>query len=605
MDKKTKMILIYIGGSILLLWVLQAYFSEAAIKEIPYSEFKDLVAKNRLQRVVIANTYLTGYGRDKTMYKTVRIEDEQLVPLLEENSIEFKGKVEETWFRTFLLSWVIPIAILVIIWNILFRKMGPGSKVMSFGKTRAKIYAEKEVDVRFTDVAGQDEAKEELQEVITFLKQPEKFAKIGGRLPKGILLVGSPGTGKTLMSKAVAGEAGVPFFSLTGSEFVELFVGMGAMRVRDLFAQAKEKAPCIIFIDELDAIGKARGYSLSGGHDEREQTLNQLLAEMDGFDTRTGVIILGATNRPEILDKALLRAGRFDRHILVDKPDLKEREMILKVHLKNIQTAEDVNVKLLARRTPGFVGADLANLVNEAALLAVRAGKERVTMEECEKAIDRVMTGLEKKNRLITQKEKEIVAFHESGHALVSYYRNPSQQVHKISIIPTGLGALGMNIMLPTEERYLLVKSELLARIDSLLGGRAAEELIFNEVSTGARDDLERATEIAFNMVGEYGMSDKLGPISVIRQKVRFLDEDRRWGERIEMSGKTSQTVDEEVKQIITQAVERARECLQEHIAELKTLAKTLLEKEVIESEEFLALIQSDGDDSHEPEIND
>lgn len=602
MDKKTKKILISIVIFLIGLWLIQALLSEAVIEEIPYSEFKEHIRRNTINEVIITGSYLIGKGTDKKEYKSIKVEDKDLVSLLEEKNVKYQGKIEETWFKTFILSWIIPIAILIIIWNILFKRISPGSKMMSFGKSKVKAYVEEDVRIKFSDVAGQVEPKEELCEVISFLKKPDKFTKIGGRMPKGVLLVGPPGTGKTLLAKAVAGESGVPFFSLSGSEFVELFVGMGAQRVRDLFIQAKEKAPCIIFIDELDAIGKTRGHSVSGSNDEREQTLNQLLAEMDGFDTQTGIIILGATNRPEILDKALLRAGRFDRHILVDRPDLKDREEILALHVKNIKMSDEVDISTLAKRTPGFVGADLANLVNEAALLAVRKGKELVTPEEFEMAIDRIIAGLERKNRIITQKEKKIIAYHEAGHAIAGYFSNSSDTIHKISIIPRGLGALGFTLKLPIEDRFLYTKQELYGMIDSLLGGRAAEEIMFGQVSTGAQNDLERATEIAFKMITEYGMSDALGPMTIYRNRLQFLDNDGGYSRKMETSEKTAQIIDEEIKKIIDSCMERVKQVLSEKKQTLEMLAEKLLEKEVIEADEFLSIIKDNNPDADDNE---
>lgn len=603
MDSKTKKILIGIVIFLAVMWMIQAFLSEAVVIDLPYSEFKENIRNNRITEVILTDTHIIGKGADRKEYKSIRVEDNELVGLLEEKQIKYEGRIEDNWLRTFFLSWIIPIALLVIIWNILFKKMSPNSKMMSFGKSKVKAYVEEDVRVTFSDVAGQVEPKEELCEVISFLKKPEKFTRIGGRMPKGILLVGPPGTGKTLLAKAVAGESQVPFFSLSGSEFVELFVGMGAQRVRDLFAQAKEKAPCIIFIDELDAIGKTRGHSLSGSNDEREQTLNQLLAEMDGFDTKAGIIIIAATNRPEILDKALLRAGRFDRNILVDRPDLKDREEILKLHIKNIKIAEDVDINTIAKRTPGFVGADIANLVNEAALLAVRRGKEEVTTQEFEMAIDRIIAGLERKNRIITPKEKKIIAYHESGHAIAGYFSQEGETIHKISIVPRGLGALGFTMQVPIEDRFLYTKKELFDKIDTLLGGRAAEEVIFDQVSTGAQNDLERATEIAFKMITEYGMSQKLGPIAIYRKRLQYLDNEMGYQSRMETSEQTAQIIDEEVKSIINSAMIRAKQILTDKKPLLEALAARLLEKEVIEAEEFMSIIRDNMPQEEKPGV--
>ena len=453
-------------------------------------------------------------------FRTIRV-DQDLSELLDKYQVTFKGEVESTVLRD-LFSWVFPIIIFFGIWYLLMKKMGgQQAGFMTLGKSKAKIYMENEIKITFKDVAGVDEAKQELMEEIEFLKNPGRFTEIGGRIPKGILLVGPPGTGKTLLAKAVAGESGVPFFSLSGSEFVEMFVGLGAARVRDLFEQAKQKAPCIIFIDELDALGKARGFGAfpGGGNDEREQTLNQLLKEMDGFDPKVGVILMAATNRPEILDPALLRPGRFDRHVLVDRPDKKGREEILAVHVKTVKLGPDVDLEKLAAMTPGMVGADLANLVNEAALLAVRHDKKEVGMTEFVESIERVVAGLEKKNRLINLQERQIVAYHEVGHALVALSLPGTDPVQKISIIPRGIAALGYTMQFPTEDRFLLRKTEILNRIASLLGGRAAEEIVFGDVSTGAHNDLARATDMARSMVKEYGMSSQVGQVYFAREK--------------------------------------------------------------------------------------
>jgi cell division protease FtsH len=461
---------------------------------------------------------------------------------------------------------------------------------MSLGKNKAKIYMQDQLNVTFADVAGVDEAKQELVEVIEFLKEPGKFTVLGGKMPRGILLVGPPGTGKTLLAKAVAGESHVPFFSLSGSEFVEMFVGLGAARVRDLFEQAKKKAPCIIFIDELDALGKARGFSSMGGHDEREQTLNQLLVEMDGFDPQVGVILMAATNRPEILDPALLRPGRFDRNVLVDRPDRKGREDILNVHLKAITKGEDLDVGALANLTPGMVGADLANLVNEAALLAVRRGKDRVGMAEFEEAVERVMAGLEKKNRVINPKEREIVAYHEMGHALVALSLPGTDPVHKISIIPRGIAALGYTMQVPTEDRFLMKKTELENKIAILLGGRAAEAIVFGDISTGAHNDLSKATDIAVSMVKEYGMSGKLGQVYFASERrYAFLDVPVQG--KGEYSEVTAQTIDAEVRDIIETQYARATDLLKRQRDILERGAKVLLEKEKIEGEEIKTMM--------------
>ncbi len=468
------------------------------------------------------------------------------------------------------------------------RRMGGGPQgVLSVGKAKVKIYAEKEIGVTFDDVAGIDEAKAELEEIVEFLRDPGKFQKLGGKIPKGLLLVGAPGTGKTLLARAVAGEAGVPFFSMSGSEFVEMFVGVGAARVRDLFGQAKDHAPCIIFVDELDALGKARGLNPMGGHDEREQTLNQLLVEMDGFDPRAGVIIVAATNRPEILDPALLRPGRFDRHVAIDKPDIRGREAILNVHAKGVKLGPDVDLKKIAAMTPGFVGADLANLINEAALIAARREREEVTMADFQEAADRIIGGLEKRNRVMNPKEKEIVAYHESGHALVAMVLPNADPVSKISIIPRGIAALGYTQQLPTEDRYLMTRGELLGRLKVLLGGRVSEEIIFGDISTGAQNDLQRATDIARRMIMEYGMSEKLGPITYVSEP-RSVHLDLGLGSRDrEFSEKTAQQIDEEIAGIIEETHRDVKKILTLRRNMLEKLAKILLEKESIEGEEL------------------
>jgi cell division protease FtsH len=479
--------------------------------------------------------------------------------------------------------------------------MQMGQGLMALGKNRAKMHVENKTGITFNDAAGQDEAKEELQELIDYLRNPDKFRVLGGKLPRGVLLVGPPGTGKTLLAKDVAGEAQVPFFSISGSEFVEMFVGMGAARVRDLFSQSQSKAPCIVFIDELDALGKARGMGgVVGGHDEREQTLNQLLVEMDGFDSEKGVIILAATNRPEVLDPALLRPGRFDRQVLVDRPDLDGREAILRVHTHDIKLDPDVDLRILAQRTPGFVGADLANIANEAALLAARHGKSQVGMREFEEAIDRVTAGLEKKNRLINPKERERVAVHETGHALVAAFTPGADKVHKISIVPRGIGALGYTQQLPTEDRYLMTQEELQGKIDVLFGGRAAEQVVFGDVSTGAHNDLQQATEIARAMVLEYGMGETLGPVTFPRQRHPFLNQPAAYGADggREYSEATAQALDQEIKAIMDERLAHVEHLLYENRPLLDRIADTLLEKEVIEGEEFEHMVQQAAHDA-------
>lgn len=599
MQKKHKFSIGYVLVAFLMVLIIQSYIaSKFAIETIPYSQFMSLLKKGDILEVAITENQIVGKlrveGKDK-MFKTVRVNPE-LSKMLEQYNVTFKGEVESTFFKN-LVSWVMPILLFGGIWYFLMKRMGgkqPG--FLNLGTKKAKVYMANELNVTFKDVAGVDEAKQELVEVVEFLKTPAKFTELGGKIPKGILLVGPPGTGKTLLAKAVAGESGVPFFSLSGSEFVEMFVGLGAARVRDLFAQAKEKAPCIIFIDELDALGKARGIGGLVGNDEREQTLQQLLVEMDGFDPKVGVILMAATNRPEILDPALLRPGRFDRHVLVDRPDKIGRVEILKIHLKNIRAAKDLDVERLAEMTPGMVGADLANLVNEAALLAVRRNKKEVGMQEFEEAVEKIMGGLEKKNRVINPKEREIVAHHEIGHALVAMSLPGTDPVRKISIIPRGIAALGYTMQVPTEDRYLLSKTELLNRIATLLGGRAAEEIIFGDVSTGAQNDLSRATDMAKSMVKEYGMSEKAGQVYFAHDKrPEFLGYGMT--ESADYSEATSEMIDREISQIISTQHERALEILNKEKEILIKGASLLLRKEKIQGDELKALIQERGPD--------
>ncbi len=599
-DKKTKgFTFLYFIIAFIVIVVVNSYFFTSEVKHIPYSEFKELITRGKISDVIIDADSIQGNltleSGKKTKFLSSRVDDPELVKDLQKNNIKFSGQYENKFIKA-IISWVLPFAIIILVWNLLMRRMGGApSSVLNFGKSRGKIYGEDEIKITFQDVAGVDEAKEELKEIIEYLKTPDKFLKIGGKIPKGILLVGPPGSGKTLLAKAVAGEAKVPFFSMSGSDFVEMFVGVGASRVRDLFAQAQEKAPCIIFIDELDALGKARGINPLSSHDEREQTLNQLLAEMDGFDTKAGVIIMGATNRPEILDPALLRPGRFDRHVLVDRPDIKGREEILKVHVNGVKTADDVDLAVIAARTPGFVGADLANIVNESALLAARKGKDKVTMEEFEEAIDRVIGGLEKKKRVMNIKEKEIVAYHETGHALMAELLDTADQVQTISIIPRGISALGYTMQLPTEDRYLMTKKELNDRLGVLLGGRVAEEIVFGEISTGAHNDLYRATDIAKSMVKQYGMSEKLGYVTYEgERKPLFLDVNPSFGTK-DYSEETAREIDTEVKKIIDETYLRVKELLSEKRDLLEKVAQTLLEKETIDGEALRQLIKDNN----------
>jgi cell division protease FtsH len=577
-----------------LVTLIQSYFLAPRVETIPYSKFKQYLAGGQVESLVIGPDRITGKLKEKGEkarqdFVTIRVDDPNLTQDLDEKKISYSGLYESKFLNN-LLSWILPLGIFFLIWRYAMKKMGPGYGVMSFSKSKAKLFAENETKVTFADVAGIDEAKEELQEVVGFLKSPGKFQRLGGRIPKGVLLVGPPGTGKTLLARAVAGEANVPFFSISGSEFVEMFVGVGAARVRDLFSQAASHAPCIIFVDELDALGKARGINVMGGHDEREQTLNQLLVEMDGFESNKGVIIMAATNRPEILDPALLRPGRFDRQVLVDRPDVNGREAILQIHSRNVLLGPDVDLRKIAGRTPGFVGADLANLVNEAALLAARKNKEQVEAAEFDEAIDRVIGGLEKKKRVMSAKEKEIVAYHESGHALVAESVQHADPVHKITIIPRGIAALGYTQQQPTEDRYLMTRSELLDRMAVLLGGRAAEELIFGEISTGAQNDLQRATDIARSMVAEYGMSDRLGLVTYERERrPMFLPESFSPGKNY--SEEKAAEIDNEVSRVIEEAHQRVRKILSEKRGVLEKLAKLLLEKEVIQGEELRRML--------------
>ncbi len=581
--------------------LLFQYWLSPKVNNVSYSQFKNLVQEFKITSVVISTNQLKGFETrqdekqeplfPEMIYRTPRVDDRKLVEFLEENNVDIIAENENTFLKT-LLSWVIPAVVFVGIWMFAMKKMGQGGPgMMTLGKHKAKIVAQTDLGVDFSSVAGQDEAKRELEEVIEFLKTPEKFTRLGAKIPKGILLVGPPGTGKTLMAKAVAGESGVPFFSISGSDFVEMFVGLGAARVRDLFDQAGKTAPCIVFIDELDALGKARGIGgMSGGHDEREQTLNQLLTEMDGFETNRGVIILAATNRPEILDPALLRPGRFDRQILVDRPDLKDRVAILKVHAKGVSMADSVDLEVIARRTPGFTGADLANLVNEATLMAVRKSKDLVDTEDFEQAIDRIIAGLEKKNRILNEREKKTVAYHESGHALVAAFTATAEKVHKITIVPRGIGSLGFTMQLPTEDRFLMSKTELLEKIDVLLGGRAAEEQTFGEITTGAQNDLQKATTIARSMVTLYGMNEKLGHATYNEPGGQFMPQQNFFQQK-EISDETAKLIDDEVRIILEERMTTVKNLLATKTDLLEKVATALLEKETLESEEFMELV--------------
>jgi len=611
----------YFFVTVFLFLLVQNFLGRSHVEIIGYSQFKSLVKKDLINDLVIRETTIDGNlkaaavkeiftpeklkemspdvlaGKTRLPFQTTKVEDPGLTAELEAAKIPFSGEVTSNWLPT-ILSWVVPVGLFFLLWSYLGRKIGSGSGgLMQIGKSKAKVYIEKETGVTFADVAGIDEAEEEVAEVVGFLKDPDKYQRLGGHIPKGVLIVGPPGTGKTLLARAVAGEAGVPFFSLTGSDFVEMFVGVGAARVRDLFMQAVKSAPSIIFIDELDAIGKARGVSMVTGNDEREQTLNQLLAEMDGFDPNQGVIIMAATNRPEILDAALLRPGRFDRQILVDRPDIKGRTKILQLHAKKVKLSADLDLAVVAAKTPGFVGADLANIVNEAALLAARQDKESIDMAEFDEAIERVVAGLQKRSHVINPKEKKTVAYHESGHALVAELVPGADPVSKISIIPRGIAALGYTTQLPTEDRYLMTRSELLARIDVLLGGRVAEEIVFGDISTGAQNDLQRATEIARTMITQFGMSEKLGLATLEGPRhATFLMVPTQSPK--EYSEETARLIDAEVKQILSEAHTKARDILLAHRAALEELAKLLLEKEVVDRPALQAILKVRSIDS-------
>jgi cell division protease FtsH len=607
--------LAYVLVAAIVLSLLQSWLLAPRTVEIPMSKFLDLVRLDKVEKVALTEREVRGVAKlgalpvpptatsdrlrkllgsddDVRVFTVTRIpgiDEQPLIVELEKHRVEFAGRIETTFWKDLLFGWVIPLAVMVGIWMFLMRRVGGGpTQALSFGRSKHKIYDRKELKTTFSDVAGVDEAKTELIEIVDFLKNPKKYQRLGGRIPKGVLLVGPPGAGKTLLARAVAGEADVPFFTLSGSEFVEMFVGVGASRVRDLFEQAKDKAPCIIFIDELDAIGKSRAGATGfvGGHDEREQTLNQLLAEMDGFDSSKGVIIMAATNRPEVLDQALLRPGRFDRHVVVDKPDLRGREAILRLHARAVVLAADVSLGVIAARTPGFAGADLANIVNEAALLAARKEKNAVEMADLEEAIDRVVAGLEKKSRVLSDKERDIVAHHEMGHALVAASTATADPVHKVTIIPRGIAALGMTYQLPTEERFIMTRSEIEDRLAVLLGGRVAEELVYGEISTGAHDDLERATDLARLMVAKYGMSERLGLVSFGDHSPVFLKGMRTpWGGEREYSEETARAIDEEVHDILDRTHDRVRSILTMKKATLMAAAAELKRTETLEGE--------------------
>jgi len=598
--KKTPFSIGYILIFLAVMYVVQMFLSPKA-EELSYSQFRLYLKNGYISDCTVGQNLIRGHYKkvsaegdkeENVAFVTVPIQDMALVNEFESQKVRFKGAVENNFLKNVLMWWVFPFGIMALGWFFLFRKVGGmGSPFMSFGKAKIKLYSDNGTQkTTFTDVAGCDEAKEELKEIIDFLSYPERFQKLGGKIPKGVLLIGPPGTGKTLLARAVAGEAGVPFFSISGSDFVEMFVGMGAARVRDMFEQAKEKAPCIVFIDEIDSVGRQRGTGLGGGHDEREQTLNQLLAEMDGFNSQKGVIIVAATNRPDVLDSALLRPGRFDRQITVDRPDLIDREAVLAVHAKSIKLATEVSLKVIAKRTPGFSGADLANVINEAALLAARHNKNFVGMEELESSIDRVIAGPERKSRIMSDVEKKTVAFHESGHTLVAALLPNTDPVHKVSIIPRGTAALGYTMQLPMEDKYLTSESEILDTLCVLLGGRAAEELVLHEISTGAQNDLEKASHLARNYVCRFGMSKKLGPQTFGRQSGNiFLGHDLV--QEKEYSDKTAIIIDEEVTGIIMGSYEKTKKLLNDNKDKLELLAKKLEEEEVLEGEQVLELL--------------
>ncbi|MCL5780506.1 MAG: ATP-dependent zinc metalloprotease FtsH [Firmicutes bacterium] len=601
MNKVLKNLSIYLLIVLVIIFFIQfTGDKKTTIVPLRYDEFISALEQNKIQSVEMttdkSTNMITGKFKDGRDFQTDGpILDDALIPLLREKNVQYKQipPPEPSWWAG-LLTTMLPILIFVLLFFFMMQQsQGGGNRVMSFGKSKAKLHTDEKRKITFEDVAGADEVKEELSEIVDFLKNPKKFNEIGAKIPKGVLLFGPPGTGKTLLARAVAGEAGVPFFSISGSDFVEMFVGVGASRVRDLFEQAKKNAPCIVFIDEIDAVGRQRGAGLGGGHDEREQTLNQLLVEMDGFNPNEGIIIVAATNRPDILDPALLRPGRFDRQVVVDQPDVKGREEILKVHAKGKPLEEDVNLEVLARRTPGFTGADLANLMNEAALLAARFGKKKVGMRELEDSIERVIAGPEKKSKVISEKEKRLVSYHEAGHALVGYLLPNTDPVHKVSIIPRGRAG-GYTLLLPKEDRYYMTKSMLLDHVVMLLGGRVAEDVVLKEISTGAQNDLERATGTVRRMIMEYGMSEELGPLTLgHKQDTPFLGRDIGRGRNY--SEEVAYAIDREVRKMIDQSYSKAKALLTEHRDTLDKIAMVLMEKETIEAEEFAELMREAG----------
>ncbi|MFN3921246.1 MAG: ATP-dependent zinc metalloprotease FtsH [Caldimicrobium sp.] len=583
-----------LGALILLIYnfLLMENFSLYGTLSLSYTDFAEKVEKGEIKEITIEGKRVTGKlinGKDFITY--ILPEDKDLISLLKRQGVKITIKPENqnNWITTFLISWL-PFIVLIFLWVLFIRQMQPGNKPFSFARSRAKLLKQGESKVTFKDVAGVEEAKEELQEVVEFLKNPQKFTKLGARIPKGVLLVGPPGTGKTLLAKAIAGEAGVPFFSISGSDFVEMFVGVGAARVRDLFQQAKSHAPCIIFIDEIDAVGRMRGAGLGGGHDEREQTLNQLLVEMDGFDTAEGIVVIAATNRPDILDPALLRPGRFDRQVVVPPPDVHGREAILRLYAQKVKLSPSVDLKAIAKSTPGFTGANLENLMNEAALIAAKKGKEFVDMEDLEEAKDKILMGKERKGMALSEEERKIIAYHEAGHALVAFYLPDPDPVHKISIIPRGQ-ALGVTQQLPLDDRHIYTEDYLLKKITVLLGGRVSEEIVFQKLSTGARDDLKRATTIARKMICEFGMSKYLGPLTYGKsEEPIFLG--KELFQIKDYSEETAKIIDLEAKEIIHNCYEEAKKIITKYLDKLHLVAKTLLEEETIDSERFKLLLQ-------------
>ncbi len=594
-DKKTQLSIAYAIMALLVLLSMQNFFGRQ-VDSVAYSDFRQWVREGRVSELTFRGEHIRGTvfenGHERSFVTTRVDADKELIPLLEESGVRYAKQPDHTWFTT-LMSWILPAVFFVGIWMLMARRMGGGSGgLMSIGKSKAKVYMEKGTGITFADVAGIQEAKEELQEVVEFLRTPERFQALGGRIPRGVLLVGPPGTGKTLLAKAVAGEAQVPFFSISGSDFVEMFVGVGAARVRDLFEQATKQAPAIVFIDELDALGKARGVGSFGGHDEREQTLNQLLSELDGFAPNAGVILMGATNRPEILDPALMRPGRFDRTVSVDRPDIKGREAILRIHAREVKLSPEVDLAIMAARTPGFAGADLANVVNEAALLAARRDKTSIGMSELEEAVERAVAGLERKTRVLNEKERRTVAYHEAGHAIVGEVLDNAHPVQKISIVSRGVAALGYTLNMPLEDRYLMTRSELLDTLCGILGGRAAEEIVLNEISTGAANDLQQATEMVERMVKEYGMSDRIGLVArrESRSQQQYLGipaQERAYSES------TARQIDEEISRFINEAYARAKETLTARRQPLDRVVQVLMEKEVMDGKELRVLLQS------------